>query len=313
MNKIFYLLASFLIMHIILEGQQAAISSSSPQANPASIKLISNSNAEFYVPRTIALQSRTLEGLALNPITNEPVSEIPFKTISSENLAIVARIMNFMAAHPNLLGKDLMNELERQLPKEIVAEPLKLIDLANFFDFKPLMQLVASLITRNPQLRTLIPNYLRSEQISQSFKTELAHYYFNPENPSPQFGCSIQDYLDFQPDKIRKRFSTTMQGPSFSGLPINNLLGLKNIPTLAQMNYLDLRGAQLKEIPATAFAGMNNVQTIILRNNPIERIDPTAFTGLTRLEFIDLAGTRLSDEQKKQLRNALSPKIRIEF
>lgn len=89
-------------------------------------------------------------------------------------------------------------------------------------------------------------------------------------------------------------------GPSFrhvldlSGLGIDSLLGLKNIPRIATVHVLILNNNALTTVPANAFSALSKLEALGLRNNKISIIEPGAFAGPTHLKVIRLGKNKLS-------------------
>ncbi len=103
-----------------------------------------------------------------------------------------------------------------------------------------------------------------------------------------------------------------------SGMHINNLEGLSQIPKIEIVNLLDLEDNQIGTLKANAltslkklrllflednqisvieersFAGSNKLNVLDLSNNQIKTINKSTFSGLTSLERLDLRNNKIS-------------------
>ena len=79
-----------------------------------------------------------------------------------------------------------------------------------------------------------------------------------------------------------------------SGMRINNLIGLKQIPDIKKVTDLQLYLNQLKEIPGDAFTGLDQLKILSLRINKFDTIPTNAFASLNNLEKLDLAANQIS-------------------
>ncbi len=278
-----------LFLLVILSSPLAAMQQQAAQV--PTITLISSEGEEFGVPREIALQSETLKGLLEAPSEESATNQIPFSSISNETMADLSQVMKALYKHKDLKGAALFDAIASEVK---VQDPMALLQAANFLDLKPLTEFIARLIVSNPAMRSQISKMISSLSIGTT--KELARYYYLitgtnlPGVDENSYGFSIQDYLDYQPQRVTAN-REALGGLSLhlNGLRLNSLDGLANIQELS------------------------NLARLYLNNNQLSNIAPGTFLGLTNLRDLYLNNNQLTDVNKKEIRDALAPAVSIHF
>lgn len=186
----------------------------------------------------------------------------------------------------------------------------------------------------------MIAQMIQQEQLSIDTAFQIAKlYYLITGNDflgvdRAKIGFSVRDYLDYKPDIIQAR--KTPNDLDLSSLRLQDLDGLQNIaglnnlqePSLRNnqltqlpagifqglnnLQFLSLEDNQLTQLPAGLFQGLNNLRELNLRNNQLAQLPAGLFQGLNNLQRLYLENIQLTDENKKQIRQAL-PNVDIKF
>ena len=72
------------------------------------------------------------------------------------------------------------------------------------------------------------------------------------------------------------------------------------------MKKLDLSYNDLTSLSPNQFAGLNALQVLRLFDNDLTSLSPNQFAGLNALQVLSLHKNKLSDEQKRLLKEGLS-------
>jgi Leucine-rich repeat (LRR) protein len=162
--------------------------------------------------------------------------------------------------------------------------------------------------------------FKKEKVVTDEMLKEIARYYFLLTGNNlrgideKSYGFSIQDYLDYMPDVIKERRKTTRNKDELNlqELRLNNLYGLKHIDNKDHLTRLWLNDNQLTQIASDEFEGLVNLKWLVLNRNRLTYLSPVTFVKLSNLETL-LIGNRLSEENKKQITQALPAKVETDF
>ncbi len=249
-------------------------------------------NQKFEVPQSVAFEAVTLKQMAEDLGLADDI-ELSAQ-ISPEVMGNIAQIMWSYQSHNNLMGKALLDALE----KDVRLKDIPLINLLqafNYLDFPVGLALAARALAARP---TTLRAFMYMKNL-KDLRPLVAKYYYllNKKDlagvDDKSYGFSIQDYLDYQPDVIAaKRNGNQLY---LSKMRLNSLEGFGRIPDIANLQWLHLNDNQLSALPAGIFTGLANLQQLDLRNNQLSALPVGVFTGLATLQWhLDLNNNQLS-------------------
>ncbi len=300
------------------------------------ITLVGPDNQEFQAPEEIALQSEQIKDLLAMGGQEATAKRIEFKNIPSKTLQDIAAFMWSVYLHKDLKGDKLLLDA---VDKEVkINDLIAFIKAADFLDLKIALTFAASRILADEKLTETVVKKIGTGELGTAVKNSIYTYLLSGkeikwDQISGSFGFSVQDYLDYRPQVFQINDYGRL---NLRNLAINNLAGLQNIPKKETIEDLDLGENRIKQIPAQAFAGLNNLGGLYLSSNQIQQISAQAFVGLNNLQMLYLSSNQirqipaqafaelnilqwlylhnnpLSEETKTMLRTAL-PEVYIEF
>ncbi len=248
-------------------------------------------NQKFEVPQSVAFEAVTLNQMAEDLGLADDI-ELSAQ-ISPEVMGNIAQIMWSYQSHNNLMGKALLDALE----KDVRLKDIPLINLLqafNYLDFPVGLALAARALAKDqPVLEQFMQN-----NSTKDLRPLVAKYYYllNKKDlagvDDKSYGFSIQDYLDYQPDVLAaKRKGNDL---SLSKMRLNSLEGFGRIPNIATLQELYLNNNQLSILPAGIFTGLANLQWLYLYNNQLSALPVGVFNGLANLQQLNLNNNQLS-------------------
>lgn len=293
----------------IEQEEQAAI-------GEGNIKVISADGQDFILPRTIATQSETIKHL-LGEIGGNVLT---FAHISSNTLKEIGELLKILPEYKHLKNKALLDALEAK--NIAIKNPIALLNAANYLDIPSIMHLAARMVaqqekTRIAQESTIAKlfkkNNLTTQQLPKDMLTLVAHYYLlladqkYPGTTAHDYAFSVQDYLDYQPNKIalyqygsreKKVIHEELEQKSdpradlvLSGLYINNLDGLQHIINKHRILRVFLDNNKLKSLTdSDHLADFFNLNSLYIQNNTLKEF---AVHGLDKLQHLDLSSNKL--------------------
>lgn len=151
--------------------------------------------------------------------------------------------------------------------------------------------------------------------LSQTFKeldlcSTLAKWYYllcgiKLENSELNYGFSIDELRVFNKlpaITLDDLFGNTL---NLEKLKINDLTGLKNVPNISHVHFLNLANNQIAAIQPNTFVCCNELTKLCLASNNIKDVPKNAFNGLPHLDELSLAYNRI-DELPNSLLDGLN-------
>ncbi len=265
------------------------------------ITLVGPDNQEFQAPEEIALQSEQIKDLLAMGGQEATAKRVEFKDIPSKTLQDIAAFMWSVYLHKDLKGDKLLLDA---VDKEVkINDLIAFIKAADFLDLKIALTFAASRILADEKLTETVVKKIGTGELGTAVKNSIYTYLLSGKEIKwdqipGSFGFSIQDYLDYRPQQIQVNKNGVLD---LSHLAINNLAGLENIPNKETIKLLHLHDNEIQQIPAEAFAGLNNLEWLYLSNNQIQQIDAQAFAGLANLEVLNLGNNKIQQIHGKAL------------
>lgn len=296
----------------------------------SSLTLVAADGKSFYAPLSVALQSQTIKTIIEASLSQEKHAEkIHFKNMDSKQLGNIAEIMWTIFDHKSLKGKALLDTF-KPLP---VDDAFALLDTADLLEFNPALHLAARTIAAAALKDSAVAqkiNTLRTKPLSSNEKEqfnakflEVIKFYFLLGKTNEfivQYNLpakfSIQDYLDYQPEKLKQRIykdefnNELSSGDHGTALHLNSLDGLENLPDAQNMKGIDLShdtivsipqdiflrfrnllwlklGGNFQQLAPHTFVGLTNLRKLVINNLSLESIAPQTFEGLNQLIELD--------------------------
>lgn len=255
------------------------------------ITLVASNGQKFTVPASFAQESETLQTL-MGGLTEEATTQIiQFTDIHPNILKIIADIAS--AAHifknAGLSNKALLDAIAQKVSLVPSIVLLKAFDFLGY-------ELGKNLVARTIAADDLNLNSFTKQNL-EHLKPLIARYYYLlrrenlPGIAENNYGFSIQDYIDYQPQLI-----TAMQNENrldLSNMRLNCLEGFSSIPNLKTLQWLDLDNNQLSELPLGIFSGLTSLQNLSIDNNNLGALPLTIFNGLSALQWLSLGNNEL--------------------
>lgn len=280
------------------------------------IVLVAKDGKEITFPKDFAQDSGTLSGLSENIFKEGESNRFEFRDIDPVDLNKAAEIAQTVHKLKNqsLHHKKLLDAISQQIK---IPKSSKLLQVFDFLDYPVGKELVARAIAEDKNKAAY------AVKTYPALAPLIAHYYFLlhgqdlPGVDPLSYGFSIQNYLDYQPNKINSAEMSLI----FSNLRLNNFDGILNVPGitkatnlifnknqitkipvgifkgLAKLTWLSFSNNRLREITPDTFKGLAELKILDFSNNQLREIVPGTFTGLTRLTHLDLRNNRLEEIQ----------------
>lgn len=260
---------------------------------------------EYKVPKEIAEQAEAIK----SAMEIEPAStEFPLGAeVTSVAMNYIKKIMWAMQSHPRLIGKALLDQLE----KEVSIDSKNAFDIlyaANYLGLQPAIEFLARTIAKTPVLMTevemgaLMKFFKKQNSILPEILTKIAWYYYLLYGKAlirvKGYGFSVQDYLDYRPELFigkRRLVSDGLDTLNLSNLRLKSFVGLQAVPNIDRVQHLNLANNVLAELEPQAFQGLVNLFKLSLEFNYLVRLAPNAFQGLANLHELHLEGNRLTE------------------
>ena len=260
---------------------------------------------QIFIPKNMAELSITLKNMFEDIEQGEDSLPIPLPNIDGPMLEALGGIMMAFAANST------MPEITKvQLIKQKISGPVTyeaLIWAINYLDIELLKGPVANAMVKdlhkkNNGDREQIEATILSLNLPEEFAGLLAKYwYLNYGNgtdfilPDLDYGFSIEELRVHNKLPGAATFHLVICTLDLSGLRINDLSGLRNIPGINNVQILTLSDKQLTNLGPDVFNGLNNLSVLILSPNHFTNLVPGIFNGLNNLQALYLNNKQLTN------------------
>lgn len=283
----------------------------------------------FYVPEEVALQSPVIAQYMNPAFENGKKDQVTFKLIPHPILQHIVSFLLVFHEYKSKHGRQLLDAVEDEFDAQSLPQ-IDLFEAFSFLDFKPAVQLFARMVTQNSECIARVETLIDHKKIDEMGCIEFARFYMLRSGrctscvPVAEFGFCVQDYFDYRPDILLKRWRCTVDKGNeqkelnLSGMMLTDLQGLESLQRpesdtcnqnnkiLSDLNLLSLSKNKLETLPVHILKNAPNIWYLDVQENPLCEFPCDLLHVMPRLRMIQFGSNQISAENKEQLKEILN-------